>query len=135
MSLGIIGLLTMGWIFNILSLGDDEAKALGVDTKKWRKIIIIFATLSSSSITALAGMIGWIGLVSPHIARLIVGFDNRKLVPATALIGATLLLVCDDLARTLGVAEIPLSILTNFIGAPILFFILFKRGKMYYARS
>lgn len=135
MSLGIIGLLSMGWIFNILSLGDDEAKALGVDIKKWRKIIIIFATLSSSAITALAGMIGWIGLVSPHIARLIVGFDNKKLVPATALIGATLLLVCDDLARTLGPAEIPLSILTNFIGAPILFFILFKKGKMYYVRS
>ncbi len=128
---GIFGILYMRWIFNVLSLGDEEARALGLDVKKWRSLGIFFATLGTASATSVAGMIAWIGVVSPHIARLLVGFDNRKLVPATAFIGAALLLICDDLARSLTPMELPLSVMTNIIGAPILFAILAKRRKMY----
>ncbi|MDI6604599.1 MAG: iron ABC transporter permease [Thermoanaerobacteraceae bacterium] len=135
MIIGIVGLLSMGWIFNILSLGDEEAKALGVNVNRWKITAIILATLSSSATTALAGMIAWIGVVSPHIARLIVGVNNKKLVPASAVVGAVLLLICDDLARCLVASELPLSIMTDFIGAPILFFILVKRRKMYYVKD
>ncbi len=82
----------------------------------------------------MAGMIAWVGVVSPHIARLLVGVDNRRLVPASALVGASLLLLCDDIARSLTEAELPLSVVTNLIGAPILFAILIKR-RLYYAKD
>lgn len=123
----VVTLLLLRWVLNILSLGDDEATALGVNVGLFRAITIVVATLATSSATSLAGMIAWIGVVSPHIARLLVGYDNRRLVPTTALVGATLLLFCDDLARTLSAAELPLSVVTNFVGAPILFAILVRR--------
>ncbi len=132
---GILGVIAMRWIFNVLSLGNEEAKALGLDVRKWRRLGIFFATMGTAAATSVAGMIAWIGVVSPHIARLLVGFDNRKLVPATAFVGAALLLICDDLARSLTPMELPLSVMTNIIGAPILFAILAKRRKMYCVKS
>ncbi|MBG0769413.1 FecCD family ABC transporter permease [Methanococcus maripaludis] len=128
MLIGIIGLVMLKWVFNILATGDENAKSLGVDSKKLKNITIFLATLAASASTSLAGMIQWVGVVSPHIARLLVGVDNRKLVPASAFVGATLLLLCDTLARTLTPSEIPISIITSFIGAPILIIILSKRG-------
>ncbi len=127
--LSIIGILMMRWPFNILSLGDSEAKSLGLNVSFFRKLIIALAALSVSSATAIGGVIGWVGLVSPHIARLIVGYDNRKLVPASALVGATLLLVCDDIARSLAASELPLGVVTSLVGAPILIFILARRYR------
>ena len=108
---------------------------MGVNVRKYRVLSIILATLITSASTSIAGMITWIGVVSPHIARLIVGVDNRKLVPATAIVGASVLLICDDIARSLTSAELPLSVITNFIGAPILFAILVKRRRMYYVKD
>jgi len=131
---GIVTLLLLRWILNVLSLGDDEAVALGVNAGLFRAVVIVAATLAASASTSLAGMIAWVGVVSPHIARLLVGYDNRRLVPASALIGATLLLFCDDLARTLSAAELPLSVVTNFVGAPILFAVLIRR-RAYLAGS
>ena len=135
MIIGILGILCLRWVFNILSLGDEEAKALGVDVKRYRALSIILATLATSASTSIAGMITWVGVVSPHIARLIVGTDNRKLIPATAIVGASLLLICDDIARSLTSSELPLSVITSFIGAPILFIILVKRRGMYYVKD
>ncbi len=135
MVIGIIGLISMRWIFNILSLGDEEATALGVNVKKWKTTAIIFATLAASAATSVGGMIAWIGVVSPHIARLVSGVDNKKLVPMTAIIGALLLLLCDTVARSLTPSEIPLSVVTDFVGAPILFIILVKRRSIYYVKD
>ncbi len=124
---GAVTLLLLRWVLNVLSLGDDEALALGVNVSLFRALAVVAATLATSASTSLAGMIAWVGVVSPHIARLLVGYDNRRLVPASALVGATLLLFCDDLARTLSAAELPLSVMTSFVGAPVLFAILVRR--------
>jgi iron complex transport system permease protein len=126
---GIIGIILLRWPFNILSLGDSEAQSLGMNVNVYRKIIIAFAALSVSSATAVGGIIGWIGLVSPHIARILVGYDNRKLVPASALVGASLLLFCDDIARSVIATELPLSVITSLIGAPLLIIILARRYR------
>ncbi|NJE62237.1 iron ABC transporter permease [Thermococcus sp. 21S7] len=129
MVIGIIGLTTLRWVFNILSLGDDEAKALGVNVSFYKKLIIGLATLAVSAATAIGGIIGWVGLVSPHIARLLVGYDNRKLVPAAVFTGAILLVICDDVARTLTSAELPVGVVTSLVGAPILVAILSRRRE------
>ncbi len=125
--IGICTMMLLRWMLNLISLGDEEAKALGVSVSLYRAVAVIAAVLATSASTSLAGMIAWVGIVSPHIARLAVGHDNRKLVPASALVGATLLLVCDDIARSLTPAELPLSVVTDFVGAPTLFAILIKR--------
>ena len=132
---GVAAVLLMRWVLNLLSLSDEEARALGLNVGRFRALGIVFATLAASASTSIAGMIAWVGVVSPHIARLIAGFDSRKLVPATALVGAALLLFCDDLARTLSPSELPLSVITNFVGAPILFAILIKRRGVYRVRD
>lgn len=134
-TLGIGGMISLRWIYNVLSTGDEEAKALGVDVKKYRTISILLATLATSAVTSIAGIITWIGVVTPHIARLMVGSDNRKLVPMTAIMGALLLLVCDDLARFVTSSELPLSVVTNLIGAPVLFTILVKKKGVLYAKD
>jgi len=123
----ILGIILLRWPLNILSLGDEEAKGLGLNVPFYRRLIIGLAALGVSASTAIAGMISWVGLVSPHIARLLVGHDNRALVPASALVGASLLLICDDLARTLTPAELPLGVVTSLVGAPILVAILARR--------
>ncbi len=127
MFIGILGLTAMRWAFNVLSLGDEEAKALGMHVGLYRGFIIGLAALAISAATAVSGMISWVGLVSPHIARLLVGYDNRRLVPASAFVGATLLLICDDVARTLTPSELPLGVITSIIGAPILVAVLARR--------
>ncbi len=123
----ILGIMILRWPLNVISLGDEEAKALGVNVRLYRGVFIILAALGVSASTAVAGMIGWVGLVSPHIARLMVGHDTRVLVPASALIGASLLLLCDDLARSISTSELPLSVITSLVGAPVLILILEKR--------
>ena len=135
MLLGITGMLCLRWIYNVLSAGDEEAKALGVDVRKYRTLSILLATLATSAVTSVAGIITWIGVVAPHVARLMVGSDNRRLVPMTAMVGALLLLVCDDLARILTASELPLSVVTNIVGAPVLFAILVRKKGVLYAKD
>ncbi|NTV91651.1 MAG: iron chelate uptake ABC transporter family permease subunit, partial [Clostridiales bacterium] len=96
------------------------------DTAKIRIILILAATLLTSASIAISGMIGWVGLIIPHLARLIVGPNYKVLLPASALMGATFLLIVDDVARTLFITEIPLGILTAIIGAPFFLYLLFK---------
>ncbi|WP_242966927.1 iron ABC transporter permease [Desulfosporosinus sp. FKA] len=124
--LGLVILFLLRWKINILSFGDEEAKALGIDTLKIRVILIMASTLLTSASIAISGMIGWVGLIIPHLARLIVGPNYKVLLPASVLMGAAFLLLVDDVARTVLVTEIPLSILTAIIGAPFFIYLLFK---------
>jgi iron complex transport system permease protein len=119
MLIGLAPMWLLRWRVNLLSLDDEEARALGVETGCIRLAVIAAATLMTSAAVAVAGVIGWIGLVIPHFARLIVGPDFRRLLPASVLLGAAFLLVVDTLARTVASVEIPLGVLTAFIGAPL----------------
>ncbi|MDD3610492.1 MAG: iron ABC transporter permease [Halothiobacillaceae bacterium] len=119
MGAGILLLAVQGHALNVMSLGDDEARALGLNVKRQRLFIILLATLLGAMTVVLAGMIGWVGLVIPHIARLLFGADNRLLLPASALLGALYLVLVDDVARLALTVEIPLGILTALIGLPV----------------
>ena len=114
-------------LINILSLGENEAKSLGMDIRRARGIIIFCATMLTACAVCTSGTIGWIGLVIPHFGRMMVGPDNRKLIPLSAVLGAAFLLLIDTLARVLTSAELPLSILTGLIGAPFYFYLLLKQ--------
>ncbi len=117
--LGAVPLVLLHWRINVLSLGDEEAKALGVSTTRVRLAVIAGATLMTAAAVAVAGIVGWIGLLIPHFARLLVGPDFGKLLPTSIALGAAFLLVVDTLARTLARIEIPLGVLTAFIGTPL----------------
>ncbi len=112
-------LLAQGHTLNVLSLGDDEARTLGVSVERKRLLVIVLATFLGAITVTLGGMIGWVGLVIPHLTRLLFGADNRFLLPASALIGAIYLLVVDNVARLALSVEIPLGILTALIGLPV----------------
>lgn len=126
MIIGVIPLILLRWKFNVLSFGDEEAKSLGIDTSKLRLIAILCSTLMTAAAVSISGMIGWIGLVIPHIARMIVGPNFKVLLPSSLLIGATFLLLVDDVARCAFSIEIPLGILTSLIGAPFFIYLLVK---------
>jgi iron complex transport system permease protein len=113
-----IVLMTLRWKMNLLSLDVEEAVSMGVNVEFLRLVIIIVSTLMTAVSVSLCGIIGWIGLVIPHIGRFVVGDDHRGLIPACIIIGAGYLLVIDSVARSLTAAELPLSILTAMIGAP-----------------
>ncbi|KGI83705.1 peptide ABC transporter substrate-binding protein, partial [Exiguobacterium mexicanum] len=118
MVIAIIPLLLLRWRMNLLSLSDEEAKSLGVNVSLTRAIFIICATLLTASAVSIAGIIGWIGLIVPHITRMIVGANFRYQLPASMAVGAILLLITDTLARTIAAIELPLGILTSAVGAP-----------------
>lgn len=126
--LGTVPLVLLRWKLNVLSFGEEEAKALGVDTSRIRLIIIICSTLLTAASVSICGMIGWIGLIIPHLARMLVGPNYKVLLPASILIGSTFLLLVDDVARSAFPLEIPLGILTSIIGAPFFIYLLLK-GK------
>ncbi|MFA5240657.1 MAG: iron ABC transporter permease, partial [Phycisphaerae bacterium] len=127
-SAGMIILLLLRWRINILSLGDDEASSLGEKPERMRWLIILSVTVIAASAVTVAGIIGWVGLVIPHICRMIMGVDHKLLLPATILIGASFLAAIDIIARTATPAEIPIGILTAIIGAPF-FALLLNRMK------
>jgi len=115
---------------NILTLGDTRATQLGVDAEKLRRILLIIATILASLGVAIGGLIGFIGLITPHIMRLIVGSDNRILYPASALAGSIILLFSDTIARTIASPrEIPVGIITAAIGAPYFIYLMKKKGR------
>src|SRR6185436_14287571 len=121
---GSLVLVALRWRMNVMSLPDEEARALGVPTGPLRIAIVAAATLVTSASVATAGVIGCIGLVVPHIARTLVGPDFARLIPAAALIGGGFLLTIDTLARTASSVEIPLGILTAFVGTPFFIWLL-----------
>jgi len=126
--LATFALLLIRWRINLLAVGDDEARALGIDTKRMAQVIILCSTLITASAVCIAGIIGWVGLIVPHLGRMLVGPDYTRLLPACLLLGACYMLVIDDLARMLTNAEIPLGILTAIIGAPFFAYLLGKRS-------
>lgn len=126
---GILVLLFLSGYLNALSMGDEEARSLGLNVNFLRFLFILMATVISALTVVMGGIIGWVGLLIPHIARMIVGPDNRILLPASALIGATYMLIADDIARLLFSVEIPIGILTSLVGIPFFAFVLRKAKK------
>jgi iron complex transport system permease protein len=122
--IGLAPLYLLRWRMNVMTLSEDEARALGVDTRRVRQVVIGAATLMTAAAVSISGVIGWIGLLIPHVARLLVGPDFRRLLPASMLLGAGYLLGVDTLARTLAPIEIPLGVLTAFLGAPVFVWLL-----------
>lgn len=120
-------LLAVRWRINLLSLSDIEARSLGVDVQRLRRFAIVCATVLTASVVCLAGNIGWVGLIVPHLARLLVGEDNRYSLPASVLAGACFMVVVDTLTRTLTSGALPLSILTGLVGAPLFVLILVRK--------
>lgn len=129
---GMISLLVLRWELNVLSFGDEEAASMGVNPRIVKAVVIAGATLMTAAAVSAAGMVGWVGLVVPHAARMLVGPDARRALPASALLGAIFLLVVDDLVRTVFTTEVPLGILTALVGAPF-FLVMLSRGRRAWA--
>ncbi len=127
--IGIGILYLLRWKLDIIALGDEEALSLGVNVNKMRLIYISIATLIVASSVSTCGTIGWVGLVVPHMARLIIGPGHNHLLPFAAIIGAVFMILMDTIARTISGGEIPIGIITSFIGAPFLGYLLWKQGK------
>ena len=128
---GLIPLFLLRWQLNVITMGDDEARAMGVDPRKIRLWIAICSTLVTASAVSVSGMIGWVGLVIPHMMRRIVGSDYRFLMPASMLGGGIFLLVVDNVSRNAAAAGIPIGILTAFIGAPFFLWLITGKGDHY----
>lgn len=129
--LGVLPLLGVRWRLNLLSFGEEEAQAMGINTNKIRLIIIVCSTLLTSSSVSICGIIGWIGLIIPHIARFVVGSNYKILLPVSMVSGGIFLLLVDDIARSVLIKEVPLGILTSLIGAPLFFYLLIKSRRDY----
>lgn len=126
MIIGIVGLCLFSWKLNVLSMGDREAKTLGMNVKFDKAAVVSFATLATAGAVSVSGIIGWVGLVVPHICRMIVGNDNRKLIPASVSFGACFMILVDTICRSLTGAEIPLGIVTSLVGGPFFIYLLKK---------
>lgn len=124
--LGIIPIFIIRWKLNVMSFGEDEAKAMGVNVPLIRFICIICSTLLTAGVVSIAGTIGWVGLMIPHLVRFLVGPNNNKLIPVSCLVGAVFMLIVDNVCRTLLPYEIPLGVLTSLLGAPFFILILYK---------
>lgn len=127
-TIGLVPLWILSWRMNLLTLGEEEARSMGVNTRLLRFIVILCATLLTAASVAVSGMIGWVGLVIPHFCRMLFGYDYRRLIPAAALFGASFLIIVDDIARLATAGEIPLGILTAFVGAPIFLYLILTGG-------
>ena len=124
--LGVVPLLAMRWRLNILAFGDEEAESLGINAAALRLVSIVCATLLTASCMAVSGVIGWVGLIMPHVVRFIAGPDNRIVVPLSVILGGAFLIAVDTACRTVISSEIPLGILTSIIGAPLFFLVLLR---------
>jgi iron complex transport system permease protein len=127
--LGLAPLILLRWRIGILSLGDDEARALGIEVSRLRAIVITAATLVTASVVAISGVIGWVGLMVPHMARLLVGPRFDRLLPAAILLGAAFMIGVDTLARSAARIEIPLGVLTAMIGGPAFVWLLARNRR------
>jgi iron complex transport system permease protein len=122
--------LGLSWRVNLLSLGDTDAKSLGVKIRLLKWIIVALVSLVVAAQVAVSGGVGWVGLIIPHIARMLVGPDHTRLLPVSGLLGGIYLLLMDDLSRTISASEVPIGLLTSIIGTPVFaFFYLKLQGK------
>jgi len=130
MLIGCAILFILRWRINILTMGDDEASTMGINAYAIRIIVLVAATIITAASVSLTGMVGWVGLIVPHIMRMLVGSDCRKLIPASMISGAIFLLVVDNVARLLSTSEIPVGILTAFIGVPFFLYLITRKKKI-----
>ena len=128
MIIGTTGLIASRWRLNVLSMGDREAQTLGINVNLNKAFVISCATLATAGAVSVSGNIGWVGLIIPHIGRMMFSNDNKYLIPISISLGASYLVLVDNLARTIGGAEIPLGILTSLLGGPFFVYLL-KRTK------
>lgn len=126
---GIVPLFLLRWRLNVLTLGEEEARSIGINTRLLRAVVIFCATLMTAASVSISGMIGWVGLVIPHFTRMLVGCDYRVSLPASMLLGASFLVVVDNFSRLLTTSEIPLGILTAYVGAPFFLYLILREGK------
>ena len=126
---GIIVIFLLRWRMNLLSLSEDELIASGTNVKLLRSLVVICATAMTASVISMCGQVGWVGLIVPHMCRMVLGQDNAKLIPASVSIGAAFMVIVDTVARSVSAAEIPVSILTAIIGAPFFILILTSRKR------
>lgn len=126
MFIGVTGLLLISWRINVLSIGELEAQTLGLNAKFYRMIVVICTSLATAGAVAVCGIVSWIGLIIPHIGRMIVGNDNRKLMPVSFALGASLLMLIDLIGRLITGGELPLNILTALVGGPFYIYLLKK---------
>jgi iron complex transport system permease protein len=129
MLVGIVVLLLIRWRFNVMAMGEEEAMALGVNTGRMRAIIIVCCTMITASSVCISGTVGWVGLVIPHIGRMLVGPNHKVLLPVSLLLGAAYLLLIDDICRVAASVEIPIGILTAIVGVPFFVYLLNRSGK------
>ena len=122
-------LFLLRYKLNALSFGEEEARAMGLNVKVYNFIIIICATLLTATCVAYCGIVGWVGLVVPHIVRFVVGANFISLLPASMLVGGLFLLVVDSIARSVLASEIPLGVITSLLGAPLFIYLLYKSKK------
>ncbi len=127
MALGLVPLFLLRWRINLLTLGDDEARTMGINASALRFVVVICATLITAASVSVSGMIGWVGLVIPHLSRRLVGNNYKFLLPASILIGAAFMLVVDNVSRNLLATEIPIGILTAFVGAPFFIYLIMRK--------
>ena len=126
-----LAVFALRWRLNILSLSDQEAQSLGVNVNRERLVVIGISTLLTAAAVCLSGTIGWVGLVIPHLSRMLVGNDHKKLIPATIVVSASFLMIADLFARSLTTTEIPLGILCGFIGTPFFAWVLYHQRRYF----
>ena len=131
LTIGILPMVLLRNKLNIMAFGDEEALSLGIDVTKVRLLFIICATIITAASVSICGIIGWVGLVIPHITRMLVGSNHNKLVPGAIFLGALYLMLVDDLSRTLFSVEIPLGIVTSLVGGPFFIFLLFRKERVW----
>lgn len=124
---GVVVLLAFRWRLNVLSVGDTEARSFGIDVRRDRNAVIVAASVVSAVCVSISGIIGWVGIVVPHLARMICGPDFRKLLPVSLSLGACYLCVIDDVCRALTVAEIPIGVVTGIVGVPLFLYFIYRK--------
>lgn len=129
MMIGLVLIFLLRWRINLLTLDEEEAKSLGINIRYYRIIFIFASTLLSAAAVCLGGLIGWVGLMIPHMARALVGVDYGRLIPASAMLGGIYLVLMDDIARALMSMELPLGVVTSIMGAPFFIYLIIKRKE------
>ncbi|HLX29001.1 MAG TPA: iron ABC transporter permease [Casimicrobiaceae bacterium] len=130
-ALALVVLFALAWRINVLALAEDEARALGIDAKRLRAVVVAAATLATAGSVAVSGIIGWVGLVVPHMARLVVGPEFSRLLPVAAIFGAAFMLLIDTIARTIAPIELPPGILTAVVGTPVFIALLARTRRVF----
>ena len=126
--IGLIVIYLMRWRINLLSLGDETATTLGVSVKRERILLLGVSVAITAVVVSVAGIVGWIGLIIPHIARRLVGANAANFIPVSMSLGGAFAIICDDIARTISTGEIPLGIITSLLGALVFLFLMVSPG-------